>query len=171
MAVPFKGMIPKKYLILLATIGTLVSLDQLTKFIILNRFTIGERSEVIENFFHLTLVFNSGAAFGMLANLPEDIREPFFFIVPGITLAIILYVFHRLAEQQRTSVYALALIVGGAIGNIVDRARLGQVVDFLDFHLGNTYHFPAFNLADTAITLGVFLLFLSLFVEKEGRRH
>lgn len=162
-------MIPKKYLILLAMIGTLVSLDQLTKFLVVSRFQLGETLAVLEGFFHLTLVHNTGAAFGILANLPEIYREPFFFLVPGITLVVILAVFARLKEKQGISIYALSLIVGGAIGNIVDRMRLGYVVDFLDFHFRQQIHFPAFNVADSAITVGVGLLFLSLIYEKETR--
>jgi signal peptidase II len=162
-------MIPKKYLILLAMIGTLVSLDQLTKFLVVSRFQLGESITVLKGFFHLTLVHNTGAAFGILANLPKPYREPFFFLVPGITLVVILAVFARLKERQSMSVYALSLIVGGAIGNLVDRIRLGYVIDFLDFHFQQQAHFPAFNLADSAITIGVGLLFVGLVYEKESR--
>lgn len=162
-------MIQKKYLILLAMIGTLVSLDQLTKFLVSSRFQLGESLAVLEGFFHITLVHNTGAAFGILANLPDSYREPFFFLVPGITLVVILAVFARLNEKQNISVYALSLIMGGALGNIVDRMRLGYVVDFVDFHFQHKMHFPAFNVADTAITVGVGLLFLSLIYEKETR--
>jgi signal peptidase II len=163
-------MIPKKYLILLAMIGTLVSLDQLTKFLVVSRFQLGESVTVVKGFFHLTLVHNSGAAFGILANLPTPHREPFFFLVPGITLVVILAVFVRLKDRQNISIYALSLIVGGAVGNLADRIRLGYVIDFLDFHLQQKAHFPAFNLADSAITMGVGLLFVSLVLEKESRR-
>jgi signal peptidase II len=150
-------------------VGTLVSLDQLTKFLITEHLDPGQSLAVIAGFFQFTLVHNTGAPFGMLANLPGKYREPFFFLVPGITLVVVLITFYRLRERQLLSVYALSLIVGGALGNIMDRLRLGHVVDFLDFHFRQAAHFPAFNLADTAITVGVGLLFLGLLLEREAR--
>lgn len=162
-------MISRKYLILVATTGMLVSLDQLSKFVIATRFQLGEIRVVVEEFFNLTLVRNTGAAFGLFSTLPPGIKEPFFYIVPGITLALILGVFYHLKASQSLSVYALSLIVGGAVGNLMDRLRVGYVVDFLDFHYRNRLHFPAFNLADAAITLGVLFLFLSVIFERESR--
>jgi len=144
----------------------LISLDQLTKFLVTSRIRPGESLPVLDHFFHLTLVYNSGAAFGLLSNLSPSIRDPLFFLVPGITLIFVIVVFTRLRENQQLSIYALALVVGGALGNLMDRIRLGRVVDFLDFHWRHTHHFPAFNFADAAITLGVFLLFLSVLFER-----
>lgn len=161
-------MVSRKYLILVAMTGMLVSLDQLTKFLVTSRFHLGETKQVIADFFNMTLVYNSGAAFGILSNLPEAYREPFFFVVPGITLVFLLVFFSRVMEERQLTIYALSLIVGGALGNMMDRLRIGKVIDFLDFHWRGTYHFPAFNLADSAITLGVFLLFLSMIYEKEA---
>jgi signal peptidase II len=160
-------MVPRKYLILLSASGLLVASDQLTKNLIVNRFHLSESLPVISGFFSITRVHNAGAAFGILASLPPGLREPFFFIVPGATLAAILAVFYRLRPSQNHSIYALALIVGGALGNLVDRIRLGFVVDFLDFHWSGALHFPAFNVADIAITLGVGLLFLGMLHERE----
>ncbi len=94
--------------------------------------------------------------------------EPFFFFAPSIILAIILCVFYRHRENQGLSVYALALIVGGALGNIADRIRLGFVVDFMDFHWNNIWHFPAFNVADVAISVGVGLLMSGMLFEREN---
>jgi signal peptidase II len=161
-------MVPRKYLVLVAMASMLISFDQLTKFLVTSRIKLGESVAVIDHFFHLTLVYNSGAAFGLFANLPPDIREPIFFLVPGITLVFVLTIFARLKESQQLSIYALAMVVGGALGNLMDRIRLGKVVDFLDFHWRQAYHFPAFNLADSAITLGVFLLFLSVLFKRSA---
>ena len=159
-------MLQRKHLILLSLAGAIISFDQLIKTVVVNRFHLGESKEIIPNFFNITLVHNPGAAWGMLATLDPAIREPFFAIVPLITLAIILFVFQRLHSEQKLSIFALSAIVGGAIGNLIDRARIGYVIDFLDFHY-RTYHFPAFNLADSAITLGVFVLLLTSFFEKQ----
>ncbi len=161
-------MVTRKYLILLSLSGFVVSLDQLTKNALVNSFKLGETHPVVNSFFNITRVHNSGAAFGLLANLPPHLRDPFFFFVPSLTLLLIFAVFYKLRDTQSLSVYALASIVGGALGNLADRVRLGYVVDFLDFHLNGAWHFPAFNVADAAITCGVTLLMLGMLYEKEG---
>jgi signal peptidase II len=161
-------MVARKYLILVSMTGMLVSLDQLTKFLITNAMELRESVPVISGFFNLTLIHNRGAAFGLFSDLPASVHTPFFLLVPAATLAVIIYVFSRLKEEQQLSIYALSLIVGGAFGNLMDRLRLGYVVDFLDFHW-RAVHFPAFNLADSVISLGVLLLFLSILFEKESR--
>lgn len=158
----------RKYLILLSLVGFVVSLDQLTKNAIVNNFKLGDSLAVIASFFNISRVHNPGAAFGLLANLPPEFRDPFFFVVPGATLVVILIVFYKLKENQMISVYALSSIVGGALGNLADRIRLGYVVDFLDFHWNSRWHFPAFNVADAAITLGVGLLITSMLYEKDA---
>lgn len=160
-------MIKRKYLILLSVQGLIVALDQLTKFTVAGLFKLGESVAVIPSLFNLTLVHNNGAAFGFLSDLSHPFREPFFLVVPGLTLAAILFVFTKVQDRQIISVYGLSLIVGGALGNIVDRVRVGYVIDFLDFHWKGHYHFPAFNVGDSAITIGAFLLILSMVLEKD----
>jgi signal peptidase II len=160
-------MISHKYLILLSTVGLVVALDQLTKNFVVSRFYLGGSLPVLENLLSITRVHNTGAAFGLLATLPRNLRDPFFFLVPGATLAAILVVFHRLREVQSLSTYALSMIVGGALGNLADRARLGFVIDFLDFHWKSGWHFPAFNVADAAITIGVGMLLVAMLQEKD----
>jgi signal peptidase II len=160
-------MIRRKYLILLSIAGLIVALDQLTKNLIVSAFREGASLPVFSNWFSITRVHNTGAAFGLLAGLHPGWREPFFFLVPVLTLLAILFIFARLREDQSVSVYALAMIVGGALGNLADRIRLGYVIDFLDTHWQNHWHFPAFNLADSGITIGVFLLVLGMLRDKE----
>lgn len=128
----------------------------------------GESIKVVDRFFNFTLVHNPGAAFGLLANLKPELREPFFFVIPLATLGVIMVVFYRLQENQHLSIFSLSMIVGGAVGNLIDRMRLGYVIDFMDFHWQQKYHFPAFNLADAAISIGVFILLISIIYEKEG---
>jgi signal peptidase II len=154
----------------MATVGALVSFDQLTKLLMTETFDLGTTRPVIDDFFQLSLVHNKGAAFGIMANLAPKLRDPILFLIPCLVLGLILFAFTRLKENQILSTYALSLVIGGAVGNLADRLRLGYVVDFLDFHWRNQQHFPAFNLADTAITCGVLMLFISLFYEKEGSR-
>lgn len=160
-------MISRKYLILLALTGMLTAFDQLFKFLVVSRFREGESLPLIENFFNLARVHNSGAAFGLLATMGPAWREPVFFVMPMAMLAVILVVFYRLRDHQKLSIFSLSLIVGGACGNLADRLRLGYVVDFLDFHWRGQAHFPAFNLADMAISVGVLLLVISMFTESE----
>ncbi|NUM87754.1 MAG: signal peptidase II [Bdellovibrionales bacterium] len=161
-------MIRRKYLVLLSVQGLVVALDQLAKFLALISLKPGEVSPVLSHYMNLTLVFNRGAAFGVFSDGSHPARDLVFLAVPALTLAAILWVFSRLQEGQKISIYGLSLIVGGAIGNIVDRLRLGHVVDFLDFHWRGLAHFPAFNLADVSITVGAGLLIVSMFVEKDA---
>jgi signal peptidase II len=134
-----------------------IVVDQLTKVAVLERFEHGERLSVIPGFFDLTLLFNRGAAFSFLAG--HDGWQRWFFIL--IALGASGFIIHLLMRHghQRMFCVALGLILGGAIGNVIDRLIYGQVVDFLLFHQGGWY-FPAFNVADSAITVGAVLLIL-----------
>jgi signal peptidase II len=141
---------------LLLALAVIVS-DQITKLAVLNRFEPGERLAVIPGLFDLTLLFNRGAAFSFLAG--HDGWQRWFFVVIALAAsAFILYLLLR-HRQQRMFSLALGLILGGAIGNVIDRLLYGQVVDFLLLHQGNWY-FPAFNVADSAISVGAVLLIL-----------
>jgi signal peptidase II len=160
-------MVQRKYLILLSLSGMLVAFDQLLKFLVVSRFKLGDNVELVRGFFTITRVHNSGAAFGLLANVGPSFREPFLLFVPSAMLIVILGFFFRLHENQRLGILSLSLIVGGALGNFADRLRLGYVVDFLDFHWHSQFHFPAFNLADAAISGGVLLLAISMVYEPE----
>lgn len=136
-------------------------LDQITKEVIYGTFELGESIVIIPGFFNLTLVMNPGAAFGLFANLPADIRR----IVLGlVTIGAMLLVFILLrneAKDDRISQICLFVILGGALGNVVDRFRYDAVVDFLDVYY-QSYHWPAFNVADSAISLGVCMLLVRL---------
>lgn len=159
-------MIKIKYLVLLAVTGTVISLDQLTKNLVLQRFRLGDSISVIENYFDLTYVRNPGAAFGMLSHWDDSVRVPFFIIVPLIALVAILSIFRKIGENDLKLATALSLVIGGALGNLIDRAAYNYVVDFLDFHWQYKVHFPAFNVADIAICVGVGLLILDI-IRKE----
>ena len=131
-----------------------IAADQASKLAILARFALHESVE-IASFFNVVLVYNRGAAFSFLAGASGWQRE--FFI--GIALAASAWVIYLLRKHRGETLFcfSLALILGGAIGNVIDRLRYGAVVDFLDFHVYG-YHWPAFNLADSAITCGAVLL-------------
>ncbi len=141
--------------LLLAAVIFLV--DQLTKVMVVRSFSIGERLPVINGFFDLTLLYNKGAAFSFLHSAGGWQR--WFFTIFGILAALfILWLLSRHAGQKLFAL-ALALILGGAVGNVVDRVMRGQVVDFLSVY-HNSWFFPAFNVADAAISTGAVLLIL-----------
>lgn len=147
-----RGLLP--WLILIAAV---VIVDQATKMAIGRLFTYGERHPVIHGFFDLTLVFNKGAAFSFLSNASGWQR--WFFTGIGIVAALFIIVMLARHGSQRLFGTALALIAGGALGNVVDRLVHGHVVDFLLF-FHRDWSFPAFNIADSAITVGAALLIL-----------
>ena len=119
---------------------------------------------VIENFFTITYLRNKGAAFGILAN--SSWRLPFFILVSLIAVVVILVVIAKLRDDQRLAAFSLSLIFAGALGNLIDRVRLGEVIDFIYVHWYEHY-WPAFNVADSAICVGVFLLALDMFREEQ----
>jgi signal peptidase II len=131
-----------------------ILLDQLSKITITKLFTLGE-DKVITSFFNLTLAYNRGAAFSFLSN--ETGWQRYFFTAIGIAAVVFIVYLLRRHAGQRMFCWALALIMGGAIGNVIDRLMYGHVIDFLDFHLAGWGHFPAFNIADSAITIGAIL--------------
>ncbi len=144
-------------------LGALVIvLDQISKLGISSHFAYGESMNVT-GFFNLVLAHNKGAAFSML-NDADGWQRWMFSIIAVVASVWITWLLRR-HPQQKLFCFALALILGGALGNLVDRISYGYVVDFLDFHWNN-HHFPAFNIADSAITCGAALLLLDSFVNK-----
>lgn len=146
-----RGMLPWLSLALL-----LALLDQLTKVLILGAFEHGQATPMT-SFFNLVRVHNSGAAFSFLASASGWQR--WFFTAIGVAATVFIVYLLRAHPGQKLFCFALACILGGAVGNVIDRLLHGYVVDFLDFHWGG-WHFPAFNLADSAITLGAICIIL-----------
>ncbi|MGW8160892.1 MAG: signal peptidase II [Desulfobulbales bacterium] len=147
-----------------AVAAVVVIVDQLTKLWIMTTFVLHGEKSVIPGFFNLVYVTNTGAAFGFLAGSKSWLRQTFFIAVAIIALIVILVAYDHLKKQGRIFIYSLALIAGGAIGNLLDRLRFGSVVDFLDFYVG-AHHWPAFNVADSAITTGVALFILGTLLQ------
>jgi signal peptidase II len=154
------------YLIALGTFA----LDQLSKALIVRHFRPGQSIPILPGFFDLTFVLNPGAAFGFLAGLPERFRHPLFVGIAIAAAVLIVLYRHRHLRHQALASAALGLILGGAIGNLIDRLRYGMVVDFLDCYVG-PYHWPAFNVADSAISIGVGLMLLDLVLEWRRERR
>ena len=148
-----------------ALAALVVLADQATKALLLARFAPGERLELAP-FFNLVFVFNPGAAFSLLSQAGGWQKPLLVAFALGAAAIVSVLIVRRPLERLLCT--GLALILGGAIGNVIDRLRFGQVVDFLDFHLGG-WHWPAFNVADSAITVGAVLLVLEGFVHRERR--
>lgn len=163
--------IKRKYAILFLITSIILLLDQLTKALVVQRFKLGESISILDGFFSLTYIRNTGAAFGILAQADPAFRIPFFLVVPLIALFAIGYIFRKIADQDLKLSGALSLVMGGAIGNLIDRVLLGYVIDFLDFHWKFEYHFPAFNVADSAICVGVGILMLDLLTQNPEKAH
>ncbi|GAB6084065.1 signal peptidase II [Desulfuromonas carbonis] len=156
-----------RYRLLAIVTAVVLVLDQATKLYVDSHFRLHESVTVIENFFHFTYVRNKGAAFGIFAD--SAIRIPFFITVSLVAAGGILWYLRRLKESQKLVSFSLALIFSGAIGNLIDRVRFGEVIDFIDVHWYQ-YHWPAFNVADSAISIGVTLLLIDLWREERARK-
>lgn len=147
------------YGLVIAVAALVAGLDQLSKYYILQTFTEGELKPIIPNLWNLTLTFNRGAAFGLWAGLPPGWREAVLGLTTLLAVGVVFVLLRQPAYHNLRSQLALAAILGGALGNVIDRVGRGAVVDFLDFYLGNS-HWPAFNIADSAICIGVTILII-----------
>jgi signal peptidase II len=153
-------------LLILATV--LVLLDQAAKWLVVRNMALGEAITVIPGFFDLVYVLNRGASFGMLNRGDITWQRWFFIAMTLVAIAVIAYMVRMSKPEERLLRLALGCILGGAVGNLIDRVRQGMVVDFLDFYVGS-YHWPAFNVADSAISVGAVLLIVSFYMRGERK--
>ena len=144
---------------------SIVGLDQLTKVSIANSMSLHESIPIIPGFFNLTYIRNPGAAFGIMGTTSSGFRLVFFFLTSLFAMGLLITIFFRLEPSDWWGQLTIASIFGGAIGNFIDRIQYGEVIDFLDFYL-NGYHWPAFNVADMAISIGVCSLLLVFAFER-----
>lgn len=150
--------------------AVVVILDQLSKWLVVKYVPLYGRIELLP-FLDVTHIINRGAAFGIFRDLPESVRLPLFAFVLIAALVVIFIFLKKAGPGNRLLVFSLGLIMGGAVGNSIDRFRLRYVTDFIDFHwFGNpALHWPPFNIADTAITIGVILILYDTFILKRGQ--
>jgi len=144
--------------------------DQLSKLWILQNFALYDSLILIPGVFNLTFLRNTGAAFGMFAGHPVWWRQSFFIGIAIIALIVLFFMQRKLGRQNSWYTTSLALIAGGAIGNLIDRICYGSVVDFLDVYIGK-HHWPAFNAADSAISVGVCIFLITQFLEEKQTRQ
>lgn len=150
----------RKFAVPALAAGGLTLADQVSKAWVVSRFDLHEASAVFTDYFHIVHVRNTGAAFGLLSRLDPKWVHPLLVAATMFAMiAILAYIYFL--PRRGPAPFGLGLILGGAIGNLIDRARLGYVVDFLDVHWHH-HHWPAFNVADIGITVGVFLLILDM---------
>lgn len=155
----------RRYGLMTLLVLTVIVLDQLTKWQVTSSMRLHESIPIIPDLFSLTYIRNSGAAFGILAGSHAGFRMVFFGLTSVLALALLGTIYVRLSPSDRLGQGSVAAIFGGAIGNLIDRIRGGEVIDFLDFSLMG-HHWPAFNVADSAITIGVTFLIVHFFKSK-----
>ena len=156
----------RRYGLLIGVSLIIVSLDQITKLLIINTMQLHESIPVIAGFFNLTYIRNPGAAFGLFATTNSAFRLIFFVGTSIFALGLLGTIFYRIHPDDVWGQLTVSSIVGGAIGNLLDRLQHGEVVDFLDVYIGR-YHWPAFNVADGAISVGVVSLLIIFALDRK----
>ena len=159
-----------KYRVGLIVFTVCLVLDQFTKWLVASNLSYADKIPVIEGFFYLTHVRNPGAAFSLFADGDPQVRMYFFVSVTCVAVMIIASFFRQLAPGDRLSALALGSILGGAIGNLIDRLVHKEVIDFLHFKLWSSYSWPDFNLADSFIVVGVGILILEMLASEGESR-
>jgi len=158
--------VKNRYFLLFIISGSMIVLDQYTKFMVVLHIPLYASEAVIDGIFNLTHIRNSGVAFGLFSDQQSEYKPLMFITISTIAIIAILVMFHHNPREKKFVQMALILIFSGAIGNLIDRTLHGEVIDFIDFVI-NGYHFPAFNVADSCITIGVILMGVDLFLVKQ----
>ena len=156
-----------KYVLLFFVSGVLIVMDQYTKLMVSLHIPLNYSVKVVEGFFNFTHIRNSGVAFGLFASQQSEYKALMFIAISTIAIIAILVIFHQTPKEKRMVQTGLILIFSGAIGNLIDRILHGEVIDFVDFFI-NRHHFPAFNIADSCITVGVIMMVIDLFFGEVG---
>ena len=164
----------RKYWVLLIVCLLVLSMDQYTKWRVQRDFPLHYRTEVIHGFFNLTHVRNTGGAFGILGGQRGGVGTAFFVGISIIAIGALLFLLRKIGDEEKTLALSFSLVLAGAVGNLIDRLVYGEVIDFLEFYHASFY-WPAFNIADSAICIGIGLMAFELLVwdrkkEKKGVR-
>lgn len=160
-----KGTWTRFLLLGLVSVG-IILLDQVTKIYVMHTMRLHESIPIMKGYFSMTYIRNPGAAFGLLASASSGFRTIFFGLTSIVALVLLATIFYRMGPTDRLGQISVAAILGGAIGNLLDRVQYGEVIDFLDFYVGS-YHWPAFNVADAAISVGVLCLIYYFALEEK----
>jgi len=157
----------RKYHLLIAAIVVIV--DRLTKAVVADRITLHDSVDVVPGVFRLTHVQNQGAAFGLFSDSPFPWKVALLILFSVAALAVVSALLWKNGNALNATAIALSLVFGGAVGNLWDRVASGRVIDFLDFYLGQ-HHWPAFNIADSAIVVGALLLLSEIFMAPQEEK-
>lgn len=150
----------KSFFIIALIAAAVIALDQYTKYLICANLGLYGRIEVIPGYLDIIHIRNSGVAFGFLKGFGTQYKTLSLIGVAAVAVFLLGFLISQVRRDQKLQAFSLALILGGAIGNIIDRFRLGEVVDFVDAHWQGMYHWPAFNVADMGISVGIVLLLI-----------
>lgn len=151
------GLKSKAWIRLVLVSGSIIIADQVTKYVIKLNLSLHDHIVVLDHFFNITHILNPGGAFGFFAGKSPELRRFIFLFLSSLVALFVVWFYKKCAETYIFLSYGLALIFGGALGNLIDRFLYGKVVDFLDFYIGSL-HWPAFNIADSAISIGMGIL-------------
>ena len=143
-------------------------LDQITKQLVRQNFELYESMPIIDGLFNLTYITNPGAAFGLFAELDSVWVNRIFILITFAALPFVVYLYREVESHERRLAASLILVGGGALGNLIDRLTVGPVTDFLDIYIGR-YHWPAFNVADSCITIGVVIMISAWFLPQRSK--
>ena len=157
----------RKYHIIIAAL--VVLLDRLTKSLVADKITLHDYIDVIPGLFRLTHVQNQGAAFGLFSDSPSEWKVAMLILFSVAALAVVSALLWKNGNAMNATAIALSLVFGGALGNLWDRVASGRVIDFLDFYVGS-HHWPAFNVADSAIVVGALLLLSEIFLAPQEEK-
>ena len=157
---------PKSKIILIIA-ASVYLLDRLTKLAVVEKIRLFDSVTVITGFFDLTNVRNTGAAFSLFAQAGDGFRVPFLVASSVAAILLLLYFLRKVDPQETLVIAALAMILGGALGNLTDRLLYGYVIDFINWHIG-AHYWPAFNIADSGITVGVCILGIEIVLRKKS---
>jgi signal peptidase II len=162
--------IVKKYLIVGIIAFSVIGLDQLTKYIICQTLPLHQQIAVSHDFFHIIHIRNPGIAFGLLTHVGSRFKIPMLIFISGVAVVILLFFLAQIKEESRLQLLCFSLVLGGATGNLIDRFRFGEVIDFIYVHWYTEFYWPAFNVADSAISVGIMLLALDILLGiKKGK--
>ncbi|MDC3412852.1 signal peptidase II [Aquibacillus sp. 3ASR75-11] len=142
----------------------MIAIDQLSKWYVVKSMELGESIPVIENFFYITSHRNQGAAWGILQG-----RMMFFYIITTIVIIIVMYYMKQYAKESKLMGVGLGFVLGGAIGNFIDRLFRKEVVDFFDVYIGS-YNYPIFNVSDSSLVVGVILILIATFLDERKKK-
>jgi signal peptidase II len=150
----------KPFVIIALIAAAIIALDQYTKYLICAKLGLYGRIEVLPGFLDIIHIRNSGVAFGFLKGFGSQYKMLSLVCVGAVAVFLLGFLVSQVRREQKLQAFSLSLILGGAIGNFIDRFRIGEVVDFVDAHWQDIYHWPAFNVADMAISTGIVLLLI-----------